>query len=46
MDPTDQSVPIGGGGHGVGATVAGDDLVRVLDATVADVTEPMPEDAG
>ncbi|MFF1531019.1 aminoacyl-tRNA deacylase [Cellulomonas sp. NPDC058312] len=37
---------IGGGGHGVGATVAGDDLVRVLDATVADVTEPMPEDAG
>jgi Cys-tRNA(Pro) deacylase len=37
---------IGGGGHGVGATVEGDDLVRVLDATVADVTEPMPEDAG
>lgn len=31
---------IGGGGHGVGATVDGDDLVRVLDATVADVTDP------
>lgn len=36
---------IGGGGHGVGATVAGDDLVRVLGATVADVTEPMPDGA-
>jgi prolyl-tRNA editing enzyme YbaK/EbsC (Cys-tRNA(Pro) deacylase) len=31
---------IGGGAHGVGATLDGDDLVRVLDATVADVTEP------
>ncbi len=31
---------IGGGGHGVGANVAGDDLVRVLSAQVADVTEP------
>ncbi len=30
---------IGGGGHGVGAQVAGDDLVRALGATVADVTE-------
>ncbi len=33
-------VSIGGGGHGVGANVAGDDLVRVLSAQVADVTEP------
>ncbi|GIG37671.1 aminoacyl-tRNA deacylase [Cellulomonas pakistanensis] len=46
----DERVPgrpasIGGGGHGVGATVDGDDLVRVLGATVADVTEPMPDDA-
>src|SRR6478735_146328 len=36
----DERVPgrpasIGGGGHGVGARVDGDDLVRVLDATVA-----------
>jgi Cys-tRNA(Pro)/Cys-tRNA(Cys) deacylase len=37
---------IGGGGHGVGARVDGDDLVRVLGATVADVTEPLPDDAG
>jgi hypothetical protein len=36
-------VSIGGGGHGVGATLDGDDLVRALDATVADVTEPAPE---
>src|SRR6478736_6542064 len=46
----DERVPgrpasIGGGGHGVGARVDGDDLVRVLDATVADVTEPMPDGA-
>jgi len=33
-------VSIGGGAHGVGATLDGDDLVRVLGATVADVTEP------
>lgn len=44
----DERVPgrpasIGGGGHGVGATVDGDDLVRVLGAQVADVTEPMPD---
>lgn len=36
-------VSIGGGGHGVAATVDGDDLVRVLAATVADVTEPLPD---
>lgn len=32
-------VSIGAGAHGVAATVDGVDLVRVLDATVADVTE-------
>ena len=31
---------IGAGAHGTAATVSGDDLVRVLDAQVADVTEP------
>ncbi len=35
-----RTVSIGGGAHGVAATVAGDDLVRALGATVADVTEP------
>ncbi|WP_265446000.1 aminoacyl-tRNA deacylase [Flexivirga meconopsidis] len=34
------TVSIGGGGHGVAATVDAGDVVRVLDATVADVTEP------
>jgi Cys-tRNA(Pro)/Cys-tRNA(Cys) deacylase len=33
-------VSVGGGAHGVALTVVADDLVRVLDATVADVTEP------
>jgi hypothetical protein len=32
-------VSIGAGAHGVAATLAGDDLVRALGATVADVTE-------
>ncbi|OYN95652.1 hypothetical protein CGZ95_17125 [Enemella evansiae] len=36
------TVSIGGGAHGVAATVAADDLVRVLDAQVADVTDPNP----
>ncbi|MBU4213130.1 MAG: YbaK/EbsC family protein [Actinobacteria bacterium] len=41
----DASVPgrpasIGGGAHGVAVGVDGDDLVRVLGARVADVTEP------
>jgi Cys-tRNA(Pro) deacylase len=40
-----RAASIGGGGHGVGATVDGDDLVRALGATVADVTEPMPDEA-
>lgn len=35
-----ERVSIGGGAHGVGATVAVTDLLRVLDAEVADVTEP------
>lgn len=43
----DERVPgrpasIGGGAHGVSATVAGDDLVTALGATVADVTDPEP----
>ena len=43
----DERVPgrpasIGGGAHGVSATVDGDDLVRALAATVADVTDPEP----
>ena len=33
-------VSIGAGAHGVAAILVGDDLVRVLGATVADVTEP------
>jgi exopolyphosphatase/guanosine-5'-triphosphate,3'-diphosphate pyrophosphatase len=33
------AVSIGGGAHGVSATVAGADLIRVLDAQVADVTD-------
>jgi hypothetical protein len=33
-------VSIGAGAHGVAATVAGDDLVSALRATVADVTDP------
>ena len=37
---TGRTVSIGAGAHGVAATVAGDDLVRVLAATVADVTDP------
>lgn len=37
-----RSVSIGAGAHGVAATVDGGELVRVLGATVADVTEPEP----
>lgn len=33
-------VSIGGGAPGVAATVDGDELLRTLDATIADVTEP------
>lgn len=35
-----RTVSIGAGGHGVAATVSGNDLVRVLEARVADVTDP------
>ena len=35
-----RTVSIGGGAHGVAANVDGADLVRALDATVADVTDP------
>jgi Cys-tRNA(Pro)/Cys-tRNA(Cys) deacylase len=38
-----RTVSIGGGAHGVGATLDADDMIRVLGATVADVTEPEPE---
>jgi Cys-tRNA(Pro) deacylase len=34
------TVSIGGGAHGVALTVEAADLVRALDATVADVTDP------
>lgn len=36
-------VSIGAGAHGVSATLEGAELVRVLGATVADVTDPAPE---
>ncbi|WP_205687385.1 aminoacyl-tRNA deacylase [Cellulomonas endophytica] len=39
-----RTVSLGAGAHGVGATIAGDDLVTVLHATVADVTEPEGDD--
>jgi len=35
-----RSVSIGAGAHGVAATVDGSDLAHVLDAAVADVTDP------
>ncbi|MCB1246745.1 MAG: YbaK/EbsC family protein [Acidimicrobiia bacterium] len=34
-------VSIGGGDHGCSLTMEGDDVVRILDAIVADVTKPM-----
>ncbi|MFD6177005.1 MULTISPECIES: aminoacyl-tRNA deacylase [unclassified Isoptericola] len=37
--PEAGSVSVGGGGHGVSATVDGAELVRALDARVADVTD-------
>ena len=33
------TISIGGGDHGVGLTVNAEDLIKVLDATVADVTD-------
>jgi Cys-tRNA(Pro) deacylase len=35
-----QTVSIGGGAHGVAATLAGDDIIAHFDALVADVTDP------
>lgn len=35
------TVSIGAGAHGVAATVPGDELIRVLGASVADVTDPI-----
>lgn len=35
------AVSIGGGAHGVALTVDADELVRALEATVADVTDPL-----
>ena len=34
-------VSLGGGAHGVALTVEAEDVVRLLDATVADVTDPV-----
>ncbi|WP_090032453.1 aminoacyl-tRNA deacylase [Cellulomonas marina] len=38
-----RTISLGAGAHGVAATMAGDDVVRVLAATVADVTDPVPD---
>jgi Cys-tRNA(Pro)/Cys-tRNA(Cys) deacylase len=35
-----RDITLGGGAHGVAVAVAADDAVRVLDATVADVSDP------
>ncbi|MBB2893854.1 aminoacyl-tRNA deacylase [Flexivirga oryzae] len=35
------TISIGGGGHGVSATVTAEDVIRALHARVADVTDPM-----
>ena len=43
---TGRSISIGAGAHGVSATVHADDVVRVLDAQVADVTEPIDRAGG
>ena len=40
-----RTISIGAGAHGVSATVHADDVVRVLDAQVADVTEPIGDRA-
>lgn len=34
-----RTVSLGAGGHGVAATLAGDDVISALDAQVADVTD-------
>ncbi|GMA23886.1 hypothetical protein GCM10025864_16450 [Luteimicrobium album] len=38
----DGTISLGGGAHGVGVRLAADDAVRVLGATVADVTDEAP----
>ncbi|MBK6869859.1 MAG: YbaK/EbsC family protein [Kineosporiaceae bacterium] len=43
---TGRTVSMGAGAHGVAATVEADDVVRVLTAEVADVTEPTASGAG
>jgi Cys-tRNA(Pro) deacylase len=35
-----RQVSVGGGDHGVAVAVSGDDVIRALGATVADVTDP------
>ncbi|GGB23900.1 hypothetical protein GCM10011492_12250 [Flexivirga endophytica] len=37
------TISIGAGGHGVSATAPAEDVIRALDADVADVTEPIDE---
>jgi Cys-tRNA(Pro) deacylase len=39
-----REISIGAGAHGVSARVHGDDLIRALDAEVADVTDPERRD--
>jgi prolyl-tRNA editing enzyme YbaK/EbsC (Cys-tRNA(Pro) deacylase) len=34
-----RTVSLGGGAHGVALTVNGDDVIRVLDAQVADISD-------
>ncbi len=41
---TGRTVSIGAGAHGVAATLGADALVAVLDADVADVTDPLARD--
>lgn len=36
-----RTISLGAGAHGVAATLAGDDVIRALQAEVADVTEPV-----
>jgi len=43
--PSLERVAIGGGGHGVNLHLGGSDLVRFLDADVAEVTKPDADDA-
>ena len=37
-------IAIGGGAHGVNLHIATTDLLKATNATVADVTEPEPDD--